>query len=688
MKQNYFDETEIRKAIAQLKPDGQLFEIRVLQNYGGRKSTISGYFRDADKLIEQLKSGVDLRGANVYITLNQVNSALFSRIQSEHFLANVNTTKDNEIDGFQYLFIDFDPERPAGVSSTQEELEESYKVAGKVDDYLMKIGFEPPIKAVSGNGAHLLYRIQLKNTEENKQLVEKCLKVLDALYSTDTIKVDCANFNPSRICKLYGTLAQKGANTKDRPFRMSRIIGDVKELKVTDRVFLEKLSQQIEFEEPKPTRSNNYNVKEFDIEDWMREHGIGYKAKPWNNGTKYVLDECPFDSSHKAPDSAIFKGNNGAISFKCLHDHCQGYKWQDVRVKFEPDAYDQTEADRRIEEGWRQHNRDKTNINYEHIIENDKEPMFLTAEMILAQDQGEEEYIESGITVIDKRMKGLQKKSVSVISGLRGAAKSTILSGIMLNCVQQGHNVVCYSGELSSKNTLKWMLMQAAGKRYTKAYEKFVEQYYCPDEIKPKIAKWLGTHFKLYNNKYGNNFSEIGNKLREEIKRTKADLCVVDNLMALDLSSFSQDKYDAQTKFVWDLKDIAINCNVHVIFVAHPKKSQGFLRLDDISGSGNISNIVDNAFIVHRNNEDFKRLTREMFKWASDAPAYQGTNVIEICKDRENGTQDLFIPLWYEPQTKRLRNNITENIIYGWDDSAPDQTGFISVDADGVEVPF
>jgi hypothetical protein len=150
--------------------------------------------------------------------------------------------------------------------------------------------------------------------------------------------------------------------------------------------------------------------------------------------------------------------------------------------------------------------------------------------------------------------------------------------------------------------------------------------------------------------------------------------------MALDLTTFDMDKYEAQTKFVWELKDIAESCNVHIIFVAHPRKAMGFLRLDDISGSGNIANIVDYAFIIHRNNADFQRLTKQMFGWKDDAEVYTGTNVIEVCKDRDNGNQDLFIPLWYEKETKRLLNDPNENIVYSWEK--------LPVDTDEWEIPF
>ena len=87
------NETELRKAIAQLKPDGELFEVRIM---GGGKP-ISGYFRDADTLIEAFKT-VDLRNTNTYITLNRPMDSLYSRQQANRLLAVKNTTSDKEIE--------------------------------------------------------------------------------------------------------------------------------------------------------------------------------------------------------------------------------------------------------------------------------------------------------------------------------------------------------------------------------------------------------------------------------------------------------------------------------------------------------------------------------------------------------------------------------------------------------------
>lgn len=495
-------------------------------------------------------------------------------------------------------------------------------------------------------------------------------------------------------------MAQKGANTKDRPHRMSRVFECPDELKATDKIFLEKLASEYpEQDKPAPSRYNNYNSTEFDIDAWLSNNGLRYKEGSWRDGCrKLVLSNCPFNHQHKAPDSMILVQSNGAIGFKCLHNSCQGRTWRDVRLMFEPDAYERNYADERIEFGWKSHNKEKAagEIEYKPLQEEKpNEPIFQTLEMILGKPDKEEEYIKTGITIVDRKMKGLQKGAITVVSGLRGSAKSTLLSQVSLNAIENDQTVICYSGELSDKNFAKWMFLQAAGKSKVKPSKQFENFFFVPDELKPEIAHWIGNRFWLYNNRYGNDFSQISNRLVEEIQKHEADLVILDNLMALNLETYDKDKYEAQTKFVQKLKEIAELCNVHIIFVAHPRKAMGFLRLDDVAGSGNITNYVDNAFIVHRKNNDFIRLSKAMFGWKDDHEVYQNnvTNIIEICKDRDNGNQDVFIPLYYEIETKRLKNTPTEVVMYGWrKDNEPteaEQDGFQSVgEAEQYMIPF
>lgn len=661
---NEINEAELRKALTIMNPENKLFEIRVMKKQ--QKQTISGYFRDVDMAVEGLKK-LDLRGFTCYITLNRINDACYGRIQHDQFRVPENTTQDADITMYDWLFVDLDPIRVAEVSSTDEELEHARELGRKVYAYLKQRGFEEPIISMSGNGIHLLYRINIPNTQENKDIIDRCLKVLALIFNNDFVKIDTVNANPARICKLYGTLAQKGYGTEERPHRMAYIMKAPEQLQATKKVYLEELANQLPKPE-KPQRYNNYMPQQFDIRDWMSRYGIQYTEKAVGDYTKFVLKECPFDSSHKAPDSMITVGRSGAIGFRCLHNSCYSKTWKDVRLKYEPDAYDHSADDERIQAGWNQHklyNRQK-NISYQEPEEDDTK-IFQTAMQILESPEETEDFIRSGIEGIDNRMRGFKKGYVTLLSGLRGGSKSTLLTTFALNAIQDGNNVLAYSGELTAKNFMRWMNLQAAGKNYTKQSPKWDAYYYVEDDVQRQIAQWLGTHFLLYNNDYGNDYSKLRDRIEKQIETQKTDLLILDNLMALDIHGLDADKYVAQTRFIIDLQRLAKRTRVHIIFVAHPRKAQGFLRLDDISGTADLANMTDNAFIVHRNNADFERLTKQMFGWKDGNQAYSGTNVIEIAKDRDLGTQDVFIPLWYEKETKRLKNSPAEMIYYGWD---------------------
>ena len=353
--EQFINAHEVRKAIAILQSPGDVFEVRAIGT--AKKDILSGYFRDAETLLKAFDT-IDMRRRNVYITLGKVKDECFARSQSECFLKSPQTSSDTEIESYRWLFVDLDPVRTAGISSSDTELEYAEDLSGVVLQYMQNLGFEKPVIAASGNGFHLLYRIDVLNDETGRALIAKCLKVLSMLFDSDKVKIDTTNSNPSRICKLHGTLAQKGTSTTERPHRMSRILSVPEEIKTTDESVLLALASELPEEAPRDRRPVSMIPRqEFNVKDFMAKHGMTYEEDSNDRAKIYKLDECPFDPSHKDGDAKIFEYSNGAIAFKCHHNSCRGYKWQDVRKKFEPDAYEQefNRDDEAIDAGWRQH---------------------------------------------------------------------------------------------------------------------------------------------------------------------------------------------------------------------------------------------------------------------------------------------------------------------------------------------
>lgn len=350
---DYIDADEVRKAIEVLQEPGGVFEVRAIGT--AKKDILSGYFRDAETLLQAFDT-IDLRQRNVYITLGKVKDECFARAQSERFLKSPQTSSDTEIESYRWLFVDLDPVRSAGISSNSKELAAAEDLAGKVYEYMHNLGFEEPVKAMSGNGYHLLYRINVKNDEAGRAMIERCLKVLADLFNTDAVKIDTTNSNPSRICKLHGTLAQKGRSTRDRPHRMSKILFVPETVTATKAEVIQALADELPEPAPVVNRRASYTGQQFDLLDFMRRNGLTYTEDSNDRAKIYKLDECPFDPSHKDGDAKIFQYHDGAIAFKCHHNSCNRYKWQDVRLKYEPNAYDiKSDNDDRIDEGYQQH---------------------------------------------------------------------------------------------------------------------------------------------------------------------------------------------------------------------------------------------------------------------------------------------------------------------------------------------
>lgn len=269
-------------------------------------------------------------------------------------------------------------------------------------------------------------------------------------------------------------------------------------------------------------------------------------------------------------------------------------------------------------------------------------------------------YIKSGITNIDKYIKGFALGELSVWSGGNGSGKSTILNQIAIESIKQDYNTLIFSGELKDSRLMKWINLQVCGKNNLLHNQQY--DFYYP---KDKEATMNVTNNKLfiYDNELGNDINKIIFAIYDAVKSKNVKMVILDNLMSMNLSNYGQDKYEVQTKLITELSDMAKRLNIHIHFVCHPRKSTNFLRKYDISGTADLTNIADNVFIVHRVNNDFKKQFQEMFK-KNDEELLSYDNIVEICKNREQGIQDMFIGQYFEVETKRFLNYKDEYKFY------------------------
>jgi P4 family phage/plasmid primase-like protien len=324
--------------------DGSVVEVRIPK--AGRLGTISGYFDDYSKLsaaIEERSGKQDIKG--IYYCLNPVNPDLLARASNRLVERADFTTSDKDILRRRWLPIDIDPIRPAGISSTDDEKQLASEKIRAVRTHLIESGWPEPLVADSGNGYHLLYRIDLPNDDGATRLVQDCLNALSEQFS-DTgkgVKVDTTLFNAARIVKAYGSLAAKGDHTTDRPHRLAKILPTETpgggEVVPTEK--LKALAGLVRKPAPvlRDASGNSYSgpkIAPEQVENMLDLYVIGHRERVREtNGFKWTLLECPFNPEHQNKDAAVFLTDEGILGFKCFHDHCASYHWHEFRAELQ-----------------------------------------------------------------------------------------------------------------------------------------------------------------------------------------------------------------------------------------------------------------------------------------------------------------------------------------------------------------
>lgn len=666
MMRNNFNESEVYKFWDIFKQNNQLVEIRLIASDG---RTGSGYFSDPQTMIDAVRPYAE--DYSVYFTINSLQSDCSGKPQRDKIMLRAkNTTTDGEIIGRDWVLLDLDSRRVSGVNATEEQLGFAKKKANEVYKFLRDNGFNEPVVVCSGSGVHLYLRCALKNSEENNTLIKRFTQAMSMLFSDDKVDIDEKVFNCGRISRVPGYYNRKGNKIdKERPQRLCEFVRVPTDIKVNEREYFEKIAAYYP-EDPKPSKENNYSVERFDLDAFIAKHNIEIsKIEEVAGGKKYILKHCVFNPAHAGKDAVIFQKDNGALSYVCLHNSCADKDWRAFRTHFEPDCYTRKST--------YQPHRSFRPIRQESVPkelqekEESKGNVWQCLSEIEDEDRSKIVSIPSGITQYDKECCGFDKPSLSVWSGNNGSAKSTLLNQIALNAVNQGFKVAIYSGELRSKKMKRWLLYQAAGKQYNKKSTYNEYDYFTPTLVKEKIVSWLDGKLYNYNTRYSHDIEQVCLEVEKLVKEQQIDMLIMDNLSCLDIQELDGAINEQQKAAIKMLLRLTDKLELATHLVVHPKKAETYLRKNDVSGAKTLTDLADCVFFVHRWNQDTQKAAKEFM---TDSVYYDlcdsgTTNVVEVIKQREFGEAEGHIyKLYFEPESRRLKNSISEHIHYGWEE--------------------
>lgn len=266
--------------------------------------------------------------------------------------------------------------------------------------------------------------------------------------------------------------------------------------------------------------------------------------------------------------------------------------------------------------------------------------------------------IKTNIADIDRLIGGLVMGQVVLLTGKRGNGKSTFMSQLVCEALEQGEPVFVYSGELADYHFKRWIDYQIAGpKNINQRLNEFGDyEYTISDQTIQKISDWYRGKAYIYDNDYipdgEDEMESLIETIEKVIRQYGVRLICIDNLMtAMETVSEQNQLYLAQSKFVGKLKRIAKKFDVAVVLVAHPRKSKDNFDNDDVSGSADITNRVDVVMSYQRvDNEEFD-------------------SQLLITKNRLFGRYangEKAIKMYYSPSSKRIFTSDSERC-YGWE---------------------
>lgn len=271
-------------------------------------------------------------------------------------------------------------------------------------------------------------------------------------------------------------------------------------------------------------------------------------------------------------------------------------------------------------------------------------------------DLDEVDGITTGITELDAELMRLFYGTLTILSGQPGAGKTSFISQLVCNALDDNKNVWIYSREMPGWMTKSWLNYILAGGHNIKEYQdKNASTYYkVTQDAKKQINEHYRGRWTVYRDDASNKLSDIMQSMKDCVRKYGSKLLIIDNLMTLDLDSNEDNEMLKQTEAINELIHFAMKYSVAVILVAHPRKlpRDTDVGIYDISGTANIINLAHRTI-------GLKRLDKE--KNNHDVQ-------LTIIKDRMRGKAGKKINLYYDVPSRRFYSNEREyNHQYKWD---------------------
>lgn len=265
----------------------------------------------------------------------------------------------------------------------------------------------------------------------------------------------------------------------------------------------------------------------------------------------------------------------------------------------------------------------------------------------------------SGLQDLDNALDKFYMGSTTILTGTAGSGKTSLLSTLICQSVEQGFPVFVYSGELSNPTLKSWIDFVHAGQAGVIEYPKTVgsgSYYRVSSNALDKINRTYAGKVFFYKDTFDQKVSKVMSAAESVVRRYGVKTLIFDNMTSLDLECNDTNKWQKQEEFIRDVIAFGTRWNVCCIVVLHPKKMDmnRKMSLYDLSGVMASVNLSHRVFSLYRVSDKEKRGEKNQKTGVYFKEPIKYDVTLDVLKDRYGSGAGREIGLYYDVPSKRF----------------------------------
>lgn len=277
--------------------------------------------------------------------------------------------------------------------------------------------------------------------------------------------------------------------------------------------------------------------------------------------------------------------------------------------------------------------------------------------------------VTTGLKAIDDELMRLFFGTLTIVSGQPGSGKSSLLTQLACDSLDNDIGTWLFSGELPNGVEKSWFNYIFAGPRnITDAISRRGNPYKkISTTTLAEINKTYKGRWHIYRDDYDNTLDKLIASMTDTVRKYGARCLILDNFMCIDTET-SEEELRSQTDTIKKLIEFAKKYQVAVILVCHPRKMDAGTNVGiyDIAGTSNIVNLAHRTIGLrrvtdaeHENAAKYSEKRRQLLKYDV---------IVTIVKDRMFGRQNIDVGLYYDPASRRFFSDMDEyDRRFSWD---------------------